>query len=258
MSKKSKLFAGQESWEIAVPAGVDPETGEIDTAFLPNTPQSIAVAPKKQTGRCYESHPQLQLGGGVFIGGSCGTPITDDANVYIGFERFMHVQVFALDKPRPEYICYPITDMCAPSNSITFKALIKYAKEALAKGLTVHAGCIGGHGRTGTFLAALVKEVNGTEDAITWVRENYCKKAVESSDQVEFLHKHFGIKKVAGHKAWGGTPAAHNGKVAHSSWPYSGSKELSSVPKSGAFFAGSEEIYTCVPSKKSIFSAGIL
>jgi hypothetical protein len=40
--------------------------------------------------------------------------------------------------------------------------------------------------------------VDGIEDAITYVREHYCKKAVESSTQVAFLHKQYGIKVVPG------------------------------------------------------------
>jgi hypothetical protein len=61
-----------------------------------------------------------------------------------------------------------------------------------------------GHGRTGTFLAALVATM-GENDAINYVRTNYCQKAVESRVQVDFLAKHFGVKSASGTKSFGGS-----------------------------------------------------
>ena len=63
--------------------------------------------------------------------------------------------------------------------------------------MRLHCGCIGGHGRTGTFLAALVTEMSGEKDSISYVRDNYCHRAVESTCQIDFLAEHFGITKVA-------------------------------------------------------------
>ena len=50
--------------------------------------------------------------------------------------------------------------------------------------------CVGGHGRTGTAVASmLVVGLNYTaKDAITWVRTNYCEKAIESKGQEEYIH----------------------------------------------------------------------
>jgi hypothetical protein len=55
-------------------------------------------------------------------------------------------------------------------------------------GMSVEIGCIGGHGRTGTVLAcmAVLAGVPG-KDAVTWVKTNYCKKAVESTRQEWFV-----------------------------------------------------------------------
>lgn len=49
--------------------------------------------------------------------------------------------------------------------------------------------CVGGHGRTGTALSSVLVEVCGTtpKDAVKYVRDNYCKEAVESESQVEYL-----------------------------------------------------------------------
>ena len=93
-------------------------------------------------------------------------------------------------------VYYPITDRSAPKNVEQFKQLIDWTIAHLKAGKKVHAGCIGGHGRTGLFFAALVKTLGITDDAITYVRKNYCKKAVESKVQVEFLVQNFGIKAV--------------------------------------------------------------
>lgn len=155
--------------------------------------------------RCYESHPPLKLPNSelVIYGGSCSSPIVKDATVYIGFDRSMNVGKRAYPWEDGHSFLFKITDMRAPSNAEDFKALIKWTLTRLGLGDKVHAGCIGGHGRTGTFLSALVAEM-GEKDAISYVREHYCKKAVESTEQVNFLHDHFGVKKIGGYKSSGG------------------------------------------------------
>ena len=56
------------------------------------------------------------------------------------------------------------------------------------RGERVEVGCLGGHGRTGTALACLAV-LAGTppEEAVAWVREVYCEKAVETDEQREFV-----------------------------------------------------------------------
>ncbi len=48
----------------------------------------------------------------------------------------------------------------------------------------VEVGCLGGHGRTGTALACLAV-LTGTpaNEAVAWVRANYCAHAVETEAQ---------------------------------------------------------------------------
>jgi hypothetical protein len=52
------------------------------------------------------------------------------------------------------------------------------------KGELVEIGCLGGHGRTGTALACLAV-LTGTpaNEAVAWVRANYCYKAIETESQ---------------------------------------------------------------------------
>jgi hypothetical protein len=151
--------------------------------------------------RCYETHPALAIPNSdlQIFGGSCCSPSVKDADVYIGFDSGMRFTQKHWPWKKGAELLFKITDMDAPSDAAEFKKLIKWTREQLDKGLKVHCGCIGGHGRTGTFLAALVSEF-GEPDAITYVRTNYCKKAVESSRQINFLHEHFGVTKVAGSK----------------------------------------------------------
>lgn len=56
----------------------------------------------------------------------------------------------------------------------------------LCAGKRVLVFCMGGHGRTGTVLAALKAMLEpDTEDPIADVREAYCQKAVETDLQAE-------------------------------------------------------------------------
>lgn len=172
--------------------------------------------------RCYETHPALDLGDGLKVyGGNCISPSVTDADIYIGFDGGMRLTPasFPWNQGGKIEVLFYVADGTAPRNATEFKKMVAWAADQIRAGKKLHAGCIGGHGRTGTFLAALVKHMMGTEDAITYVRENYCHKAVESTEQVNFLHEHYGIKKIGGSKAhlYGGD--YHGGGHKHSaSW----------------------------------------
>lgn len=50
--------------------------------------------------------------------------------------------------------------------------------------------CVGGHGRTGTALACLMVVCGWTsEDAIAWIRANYCQKAIETLAQELYIRQ---------------------------------------------------------------------
>jgi hypothetical protein len=156
---------------------------------------------------CYETHPVLTMGKGTVYGGSCANPMTLGADIYIGLDSFMTKQKIQYPWNKeisggPEEVLFKITDGSAPYDVGNFIAMIQWLAKKLEQGKTIHIGCIGGHGRTGMVLAALANVVLGERDAITWVRTNYCKKVVETKTQVDFLHQHFGIKKVEGYKEW--------------------------------------------------------
>ena len=147
---------------------------------------------------CHKSHLPLELKDGLRIyGASCSQPVIGDANVYIGFEKSGMTQS---DRRFPwnhgEEILFPIVDRNVPEDEVQFRKLVEWTIERLYEGDTVHAGCIGGHGRTGMFLAAVVALMELDPEPIAYVRENYCKKAVESKAQVAYLVKHFGCEEA--------------------------------------------------------------
>jgi hypothetical protein len=75
-------------------------------------------------------------------------------------------------------------DYSAPEETV-----VKYAELAArlaAEGKVIQFGCIGGHGRTGTFLALILLKlgvVNDGDEAIKFVHQNYCEEAIESKSQ---------------------------------------------------------------------------
>ncbi len=149
--------------------------------------------------RCYESHPALKLGNGNLIGGSASFPVAKDADVYVALQRGSTSGLSSDPwnlKENVVEVHFGITDMTAPTDVPRFKKMVTWLCNQLQDGKTVHVGCIGGHGRTGLVISAIVAEMKGKKDAIQWVRKNYCKKAVESKEQIKFLMKHYGVTEV--------------------------------------------------------------
>lgn len=153
---------------------------------------------------CYESHPALKLGNGTagfkVYGGSCSTPVVKDADVYVGLDWGMKITrpTYPWDDAAPKVVevKFQITDMKVPDDEDEFVRMIDWLVERVRDGRKVHVGCIGGHGRTGMVLAALASRF-GHDRPIAYVRENYCAKAVETGEQVEFLARLFGAEPDA-------------------------------------------------------------
>jgi len=150
--------------------------------------------------RCCESHPALPItieGKNYFVyGGSCSKPIHLDADIYVGLDTSMKLTEKEYPWSAGHEIGFFIQDMGTPKDTVEFKKLIEWLSVQLIANQKIHIGCIGGHGRTGLVLAALYKNVTNDKEAVTYVRDNYCKKAVESQKQIEYLHEEFGINKV--------------------------------------------------------------
>jgi hypothetical protein len=77
-----------------------------------------------------------------------------------------------------EVIDWP--DGGVPRDAEAAAGTIVEAFEAARDAKRVEVGCIAGHGRTGTVLACMAVLAGvPAEDAVEWVREHYCEKAVE-------------------------------------------------------------------------------
>ena len=81
-----------------------------------------------------------------------------------------------------EFFDWP--DFGVPDDLDALRRVLTDLLDRARKGDRVEVGCFGGHGRTGTALACLAV-LTGTpaNDALAWVRTNYCYKAVETDVQ---------------------------------------------------------------------------
>jgi len=140
--------------------------------------------------KCYQGHPEIRIGGFAYYGGSCITPSIDDADIYVGLDSGMECTTKELPWEPGYAFRYLIRDQEVPKNPKHFLVLIEWLRMHAEAGDKIHIGCIGGHGRTGLVLAGIAASC-GEKDAINFVREHYCKKAVESKKQVDFLVKQF-------------------------------------------------------------------
>ena len=65
---------------------------------------------------------------------------------------------------------------------------IRLAFDAARAGQRVEVGCIAGHGRTGTVLACIAVLAGiPAGDAVAWVRDHYCAKAIEPPYQDQWV-----------------------------------------------------------------------
>lgn len=79
-------------------------------------------------------------------------------------------------------------DFGVPDDPAPVVATLRSLRARARAGERVEIGCLGGHGRTGTALACLaVLCGQPTDDAVDWVRREYCDRAVETDAQEAFV-----------------------------------------------------------------------
>ncbi|NOQ30227.1 MAG: hypothetical protein GQ570_03795 [Helicobacteraceae bacterium] len=153
--------------------------------------------------RCWETHPPLPIkvkDKTYYIeGGSCHHQ-PKDVDIFIGLDWGMTDSEMSYPWSDGVAFKFTIKDMSVPDNITEFKYLLNYLENSLKEGKRIYIGCIGGHGRTGLVFSALVQQMTGNVSSTSYVRSNYCKKAVESNEQESWLHHHFGITKDGGSK----------------------------------------------------------
>lgn len=81
----------------------------------------------------------------------------------------------------------PIRDFSIPTqtDAVVSKELIKAYRNGF-RGRTVYAGCMGGIGRTGVFLALMAK-IAGHKDPVAYVRSTFLPHAVETGEQKAYI-----------------------------------------------------------------------
>ncbi|MVA77072.1 protein phosphatase [Auraticoccus sp. F435] len=79
-------------------------------------------------------------------------------------------------------------DLGVPDDASAALAALAALLARARDGEQVEIGCLGGHGRTGTALAALaVLTGEDPRSAVAWVRARYCPMAVETAEQEEWV-----------------------------------------------------------------------
>jgi protein-tyrosine phosphatase len=91
------------------------------------------------------------------------------------------------EHPLPCTYHLPIMDFSVPDDKAKLnEAIINIIQEMIEKKNTVYMGCFGGVGRTGLVLACIAKSL-GIENPISYVRENYSPRSVETDEQSQFV-----------------------------------------------------------------------
>jgi hypothetical protein len=81
-------------------------------------------------------------------------------------------------------------DFGVPRDLTQADALIEEAFRRAQAGEDVEVACVGGHGRTGTVLACMAVLAGvPAADAVTWVRQHYCPRAVQEPSQQYWMER---------------------------------------------------------------------
>jgi len=105
-------------------------------------------------------------------------------------QRYIRIDLFIRDGGAPYLPAAFYWDL--------LKDITDYAKSQDAVEINVLAACQGGHGRTGTILATIAGLTGvSTGDPVEWLRGIYCKKAVETEEQIEYIANTTGLEVKA-------------------------------------------------------------
>lgn len=98
------------------------------------------------------------------------------------------------ERVRANDVHVPIHDFDVPQNPVKVRDAVAQTLIAALSGREVYVGCMGGWGRTGLFLA-LVAKAAGVDDPVTYVRENYTSRAIETKAQEDYV-KNFDVSSI--------------------------------------------------------------
>lgn len=102
-----------------------------------------------------------------------------------------------LNQYKLNYKIPTVIDLNWPDMGVPYSAtkeLWQHLVDMIPQDSVIVATCMGGHGRTGSFIAILAGLLDGLKGkkAIDTVRKNYCECAVETSGQEEYICKILG------------------------------------------------------------------
>ena len=137
-------------------------------------PESPAQEAQEAKPKTPKSMPLAIFGGVSIFGG----PYVDKPEGFTGVKM-------AVEIDRPCDIAIDTRDYSVPTQEAMQSGILQ-AIERLSRGETLYAGCWGGIGRTGLFMACLAK-ASGVGQPIPWVRGNYNEHAVETKQQAAFV-----------------------------------------------------------------------
>ena len=97
-----------------------------------------------------------------------------------------------LTQPVSLYIGWP--DFGALDLELLSEAIVWLMPHLYDSKNIIEIACMGGHGRTGTFLeAVMIHEGWAVRDAIEYIRGGYCNKAIENRDQEDMLEQYYNL-----------------------------------------------------------------
>jgi len=88
----------------------------------------------------------------------------------------------------PFDVSVPTEDYSVPNVEQLRRGLIK-TMVAMHKGEAIYVGCLGGIGRTGLFIACLVKVMYPHLEPVQFTRLEYLSHAVETKQQMDYVEK---------------------------------------------------------------------
>lgn len=208
LGKKKKRKWWERKAPMVVKPVYDPDAGNGDLAIIAKDNCSMGkVKEAEEYWKAVESyygsaifikreckHGEIKELGGRLTGGK-KVPKDLDLLVLLDDMYIDDVEMFdtggGISSIKYRLIFFSILDRDVPRSERVpmLNKLLEVMYEYLRTGHKVHVQCIGGHGRTGLVMALLMGRYGGITEPIKWVKENYCKSAVESNKQVRFVSK---------------------------------------------------------------------
>ena len=158
---------------------------------LPDLPPLSTLAGSRRYQSCRHNMTTLHLPDGTLVHGSASTDVRTTMYGHRANAPTWAVYLSPVWRASGLALFLPWTDYGTPECSwrTAREIMTDFYRRARA-GQTVEVGCMGGHGRTGTFLACLVLLADPQftpAGAIQYVRTHYCSKAVEDASQEWFV-----------------------------------------------------------------------